>query len=263
MQEITSVQNFIIKETHSLQQKKNRNELGLFLIEGYKGVFEALKCNLNLKNIFISQSFDKALPEFPEEKIYRVTEQVLKKISTTETPPDIIATAYQLKFSLEDLFVNENPLIIVLENIKDPGNLGTIIRTAKAANVSGIIITEESVDIYNPKTVRASAANLWKIPIVYVEKDQIKKTLDKFEQNQFIATVVAKNKSSELYYEIDYKKSTVLMFGSEAEGLSEELLNHADKLITIPMNKEVESLNLSVSVGVILYEASRQRQLNS
>ncbi len=261
MQEITSVQNPIIKEVYSLHQKKRRNELGLFLIEGYKGVSEALSSKLQLKDIFISSDFNKPLTGFPEDKIYRVNEQILKKISTTESPPEIIATAYQLKFSIEDLFKTDNPLILLLENIKDPGNLGTIIRTAKASDASGIILTDETVDIYNPKTVRSSAANLWKIPIIYMStKSQIKDKLNKLKSSNFVATVVAENKKPISYYEVDYKKPTILMFGSEAEGLSEELVNQADELITIPMNKQVESLNLSVSVGVVLYEAMRQRR---
>ena len=260
MQEITSVQNEIIKEVHSLQQKKRRNELGLFLIEGYKGVSEALSSNLQIESIFISQDFDKSLAGFAKDKIYKVTEQVLKKISTTQTPPEIVAVAHQLKFSIKDLFISDNPLILLLENIKDPGNLGTIIRTAKASNVSGIILTEETVDIYNPKTVRSSAANLWKIPIIYMStKSDIKDKLNKFRQNNFVATVVVDNKKPVVYYEVDYRKPTVLMFGSEAEGLSEELTTQADELITIPMNQQVESLNLSISVGVVVYEAMRQR----
>lgn len=261
MQEITSVQNPIIKEVHSLQQKKKRNKLGLFLIEGYKGVSEALKSNVKIKNIFVDKNFNKDVFDFPEEKAYKVTESILKKISTTESPPEVVAVAYQKRYSADALFIYENPLILIIENIKDPGNLGAIIRTAVACNASGIILTDETVDIYNPKTVRSSAANLWKIPLVYMpEKGKIKETLNKFKTCQFIATTVSPDKKSELYYNIDYKKPVVLIFGSEAEGLSEELLNQADSLVTIPMSDDVESLNLSVSVGIILYEAVRQRK---
>ncbi|MFH0703146.1 MAG: RNA methyltransferase [bacterium] len=258
MKEITSINNPLIKKVHSLKEKKNRNEQGLFLLEGYKAIIEALKSGIKLEDIFIDKDFNRKIPDFPN--IYSVNEQILRKISTTESPPEILATAYQLKFSINDFFTSDNPVIIILENIKDPGNLGTIIRTAKACNVSGIILTDETVDIYNPKIVRSSAANLWKIPIIYIsEKNKIKENLNKFKKSQFIATTVKKAQNTYLYYDIDYKKPTVLMFGSEAEGLSEELLNQADKLITIPMNEQVESLNLSISAGIILYESVRQR----
>jgi len=262
MNNITSIQNPLIKEIHSLHQKKNRNELGLFLIEGYKSVFEAIKSGLNIENIFISENFDKDISKYNSEKIFRVSEQVMKKISTTESAPEIVAVAKQLKFSINDIFTSKNPVIILLENIKDPGNLGTIVRTAVASNVSGIILTDESVDVYNPKTVRSSAANLWKIPIVTMtDKANIKNTINNFKKCDFIATVV--NKDAKLYYNIDFTKPTVIMFGSEAEGLSEILTKQADIFATIPMNDKVESINLSISVGVMLYESIRQRKFSN
>lgn len=261
MQEITSIQNNIIKEVFALHQKKKRDELGLFLIEGYKGVSEALNSGINLEKVFIGPDFDKSLDDFSEEKLYKVTDQVMNKMATTESPPEIIATAHKINYSIRDLLKIENLVILVLENIKDPGNLGTIIRTAAACCISGIILTDNTVDIYNPKVVRSSAANLWKIPIIYMpDKTRIKENLNNIKASQFIGTTVSSVKSQDIYSEIDYKKPTVLMFGSEAEGLSEELASQADKLITIPMSPQVESLNLSISVGVVLYETFAQRQ---
>jgi len=320
MQEITSLQNPIIKETTALHQKKNRAESGMFLIEGIKGVEEALRCGLEIKYVFMFPSViarrgfspDAAICSinYPEEKIYFVDEKILKKISTTETPPEVVAVAYQKKFVFEDMFASichseldsesirhgiksktlkqvqgdklSNSLIIVLENIKDAGNLGTIIRTAKAANVSGIVLTGECIDIYNPKVVRSSAANLWKIPVVYFKETAlIRKEIEKYGQFQFLATKVGdfpcchSELDSEsiqksqmlkqvqhdnfLYHEIDYNQSTVVFFGSEAEGISDKLANQADKFIKIPMNEEVESLNLSISAGIVMYEAFKQR----
>jgi len=280
MQQITSLQNPIIKETTALHQKKNRAESGMFLIEGIKGVEEALRCGLEIKYVFMFPSViarrgfspDAAICSinYPEEKIYFVDEKILKKISTTETPPEIVAVAYQKKFVLEDLFKEKNPLIIVLENIKDAGNLGTIIRTAKAANVSGIVLTGECIDIYNPKVVRSSAANLWKIPVVYFKETAlIRKEIEKYGQFQFLATKVcdfsychpehSEGSVPILYHEINYNQPTVVFFGSEAEGISDKLANQADKFIKIPMNEEVESLNLSISAGIVMYEAFKQR----
>jgi len=293
MQEITSLQNPIIKETTALHQKKNRAESGMFLIEGLKGVEEAIKCGLEIKYIFMLPSviarrgfsLDVAICSlnFLEEKIYFVDEKIMKKISTTETPPEIVVVAFQKKFVFENIFNKEKSLIIVLENIKDAGNLGTIIRTAKAANISGIVLTGECIDIYNPKVVRSSAANLWKIPVVYFKETAlIRKEIEKYGQFQFLATKVGdfsdchsefisesvqKSKMLKqvqhdifLYHEINYNQSTVVFFGSEAEGISDKLANQANKFIKIPMNEEVESLNLSISAGIIMYEAFKQRK---
>lgn len=254
MQEITSLQNPIIKETTALHQKKNRAETGLFLIEGIKGVEEAVKSGLEIKYIFMQEK--QVL--FDSSKCYLVDEKVMKKISTTETPPEIVAVVSQIKFQLKDIFNYKNSPVIVLENIKDAGNLGTIIRTSKAANVSGIILTGDCIDIYNPKVVRSSAANLWKIPVVsFKETKNLRQELQKFGKFQFLATKVKDCSSN--YDEINYKQPTVIFFGSEAKGLSDELANQADKFIKIPMNEEVESLNLSISAGIIIYEAFKQR----
>lgn len=264
MQRIISVNNQLVKTVQALQLKKNRNETGLFLIEGYKGVSEAVDFGIKIESIFIGEDFDKEINNFDEDKIYVVTEAVLKKISTTTTPPDIVAVAHQLKFSLEDMMSTSSPLIVLLENIKDPGNLGTIIRTAKAGGASGIIVTDETVDIYNPKTVRASTANLWKIPIVHFpDKINLKQKLNKFKNFQYVATLVDESPKSEIYYYINYNNPTVLLFGSEASGLSKTLAQQSDKNINIPMDKSVESLNLSVSVGVVLYESLRQRKFTA
>lgn len=244
MEKITSLQNSIVKLAASLQQKKNRDETELFLIEGRKGVEEAEKYGVEITQVFtLENSSDK----------------ILKKISTTHSPPEIIAIAKQFKHELKDLFKDDNPLLIVLEDIKDPGNLGTIIRTAKAASASGIILAGDTADIFNPKVVRSTAGNLWKIPIVKLEeKNNLKQILNKHKTCQIIGTKVDKN-TEKVYFDIDYKIPTVILFGSEAEGLSKELGDQCDCQVKIPMNSEVESVNLSVSVGIILYEALRQK----
>lgn len=259
MNEITSPQNQLIKETQSLHRKKNRNELDLFLIEGIKGVREALKNNLEVKNIFIEEKSNFINENFPEEITYKVTKHIIKKIATTESPPQIIATAKQVKYKFNDLLKKEKPILLLIENVKDPGNIGTIIRTAAAAKIDGIIMYGNTVDIYNPKTVRASVANLWKLPIIEIKEISELEKL-KLKNFQILATSVANNKPIKHYDQIDYTKPTIIMFGSESEGLSTELIKYSDNLIKIPMNEEVESLNLSISAGVIIYEAFRQRK---
>lgn len=264
MKEITSLQNQVIKDVVALHQRKNRQESGLFIIEGFKGVKEALSYGLELTHIFLNSEKADVKGDFPDEILYIVNEKVLSKISTTDTPCDVLAVAIQFMYETKDLTrvaqaANKNPLIIVLENIKDPGNLGTVIRTAKASAASGIVLTGESTDIFNPKVVRSAVGNLWKIPIVEIEnKANLRKTLKQLGNFQYLSTEI-RNDNTKSLYEVDFTKPTVVMFGSEAEGISSELSQQADFAMKIPMDSEVESLNLGISVGVVLYEALRQR----
>ncbi len=259
MQTVSSIQNPVVKTVVSLHRKKNRQETGMFIIEGYKGVEDAINYGVKITHIFLSESAKEKARNFSGDTLYLVNEKVLKKISTTDSPCEVLAVAKQLNYSLHDLIQNKAPLIAVLEDIKDPGNLGTIIRTAKAAGVSGIILTGEPSDIYNPKTVRSSAGNLWKIPVIYFgQKQGLKQELLKYCKFQFISTAVA-GINAKNHFEADYKPATVIFFGSEAGGLSCELTDQSDFSVKIPMHKEVESLNLSVSAGIILYEAFSQR----
>ncbi|MDD3150777.1 MAG: RNA methyltransferase [Candidatus Gastranaerophilales bacterium] len=260
MQEISSVQNNLIKKVASYKQKKYRNEDGMFVIEGYKNVKEALDSRLCVENIFIDEKFDKILPKFDENKIYKVSEQVMKKMSSTDTPVNIIATAIQPKYTLNEILNKKNPAIVVLENIKDAGNLGTIIRTSAAANISGVILIGDTVDIYNPKTVRSSSANLWKIPIIKLDLVDFKKEiLNKNKDFKIYATTLKEGAESKNIYEIDFKQPSILLFGSESDGISEELAKDTDMFVKIPMRENVESLNLSISAGIIIYEIFRQR----
>ena len=261
MQAITSVQNQLVKKIDSLKQKKFRNELNLFLLEGYKGVTEAIKDGLDVDCVFVQQGFGKELPAIDEEKIFEVTEAVMKKITSTESPPEIAASVVQKKFSLKDFKKAKNPLIIVLEGIKDAGNLGTIIRTACASEATGIVLLGNTVDIYNPKTVRATTANIWKIPIVQIET--IAELKSEFKECNFLVTAVDEKMKNYVYYDVDYNKPTIIAFGSEADGVTQELLKSANSVINIPMSQKVESLNLSISVGVVLYEALRKRKYNN
>ncbi|MEI7475061.1 MAG: RNA methyltransferase [bacterium] len=264
MNEISSLKNPLIKLASSLEKKSVREETGLFLIEGEKGVSEAIKDNIQIKNIFVDRDKSELFVNFPENITYKVPEEILKKISTTQTAPPVIAVAKIFNHCIEDMLKVDNPLIIVLEGIKDAGNFGTIIRTAAASGVAGIIVTENSVDMFNPKTVRSAVANLWKIPIVYEKNiNYLKPKLNKINKFNFLATKVSNNDKNTVYYDINYKQPTVIMFGSEAEGLSDSLAEIADNFIHIPMEENVESLNLSVSAGVILYESVRQRKFSN
>lgn len=246
--EITSVNNELVKQVVKLQQKKYRDEEKKFLLEGFKPIEEAFSSGLEIENVFVLK--EKASKySFLKEKVIITNEAVLKKISTTDTPPDAVAIAKQKKYNLND--IKSAQKIVLLENIKDTGNLGTILRTTKAFSQDAVILYGDTVDVYNPKCVRSAVGNLWKIPVVQVKDLSVLKS--NFSEYERIATL-PKSKDSVYLKEFKTKTPYIVMFGSEADGLSKELIDFSTKKLTIEIDKEVESLNLSVSVAVVLYE---------
>lgn len=245
--EITSINNELVKQTLKLQQKKYRDEEKKFLLEGFKPIEEAFKNEINIEKVFVLK--EKASKySFIKDKLILTTEPILKKISTTDSAPDAVAVAKQKIFTLDD--IKSAKKVILLENIKDLGNLGTILRTAKAFSQDAIILFGETVDLYNPKCVRSAVGNLWKIPVVQIKDFNILNS--QFKDFEKIATLPKSENTIELKsYKV--KPPYIVMFGSEADGLSQELINFSTKKMTIEINSEVESLNLSISVGIVLY----------
>ncbi len=242
---ITSVNNDLVKETAKLLRGKYRDESGLFLIEGEKGVNEAIEAGVNIERIFVLEGIN----NYPEEKIIETTEAVLSKISDAKSAPKVVAVAHQLKTGLND--IKNAKRLILLEGIKDAGNLGTILRTASAFGIDGIVLYGDAVDLYNPKCVRSTVGCLWKTPVIKVK--DFKELKNIFTPYERVATLP---KGDNVIGLSDYKPSekVLIMFGSEADGLSEELKSFATKNVTIEMAENVESLNLSISVGVVAYK---------
>ena len=244
--EITSVNNELVKESAKLQQKKYRNQSSKFLLEGYKAIKEAFDCGIKLDKIFVEKNHLKEY-DFAKDLIIETTEPVLKKLTTTESAPEAIAIGYQKVYD-KNLLKNTKK-VVLLEDIKDLGNLGTIIRSSVAFGADAIILYGESVDIYNPKCVRASVGNLWKLPIIHLTK--IEELEDNFKDFERIATLP---RSNNLLKTFKVKQPCLIMFGSEANGLSEDLIKFSTTSVKIEMAKTVESLNLATSVSVILYK---------
>ena len=245
MQEITSVNNSLVKETVKLQQKKYREKENKFFFFFFKCISEAFNAGIEIEYAFVS---DEKKYDFLNDKIILTTEPVLKKISTTDTAPDAVAVAFKKDCSSAGL--KNAKKVVLLENIKDLGNLGTILRTSTAFGADAVVLYgRECADIYNPKCVRASVGNLWKIPVSYIENfEELQRIFEGFER---VATLPrAKN------YLQNFKvnEPLLVMFGSEADGLSDELINFATKEVKIEMASSVESLNLSVSCAVVLYK---------
>lgn len=246
--EITSVNNELVKQVAKLQQKKYRDEEKKFLLEGFKPIKEAFQSQIEIEKVFVLK--EKAQKyAFLRDKLILTTESVLKKISTTDSPPDAVAVAKQKIFTLDD--IKSAKKITLLENIKDLGNLGTILRTAKAFSQDAVILFGDTVDLYNPKCVRSAVGNLWKIPVIQIKDfETLQSAFPTFER---IATLPKSENTINLK---DFKihQPYVIMFGSESDGLSQSLIDFSTQKVTIEMDNEVESLNLSVSVGIILYQ---------
>lgn len=251
--EITSINNELVKQIVKLQQKKYRDVEKKFLLEGFKPIEEAFLAKIDIEKVFVlkekSDKYKFIKEKLPPEKFVYTNEAVLKKISTTDSAPEVVAVAKQKIFIVDD--IKSAKKVLLLENIKDLGNLGTILRTAKAFSQDAVILFGETVDLYNPKCVRSAVGNLWKIPVVQIKDlTTLKNTFNSYER---IATL-PKSKDSVFLKDFNANPPYLVMFGSEADGLSKELIDFSTKKVTIEMDSDVESLNLSVSVGVLLYK---------
>jgi TrmH family RNA methyltransferase len=242
---ITSLNNEIVKFAASLDQKKFRDETGMFLLEGKKSVEEAINAGIEIEKLFSIEE-----ENYPAKESFIVTEAVMKKISTTQTPPPVAAIAKKKVYKLEKL---NGKTILLLENIKDPGNLGTIIRTAAALGVHLIVLAGECVDLYNPKVIRSATGNIFKVPIAY--SNDFDKIRHQFRNHKFIGTILDPEKNPVELDKVNFNMPTVIMFGSEADGLSEKAIEYVHEFVKIPLQNEVESLNLAVSAGIILHKA--------
>lgn len=255
---ITSVQNSKIKRINALQHKQNtRKKEKLFIVEGSKVINET-PGNL-IEEIFLSETFcmnNKKYIEELEGKYEVLSDRVFKQISSFTTPQGILAIVKQNPTEFSDLILKDKSLIIALECIQDPGNMGTIIRTADAVNAQAVIISTGSVDIYNSKVVRATMGSIFRVPlIVDVELKEILKKLKENNVNIYAAHLNTNNS----YYDMNYKESTCFLIGNEGNGLSKDIANQATDYIKIPILGQAESLNASVAAGVLMYEAIRQR----
>ncbi len=250
MLEITSTTNSQVKEVAKLQQKKHRNESGNYLIEGFKPIFEAFEAGAEIEKVFVTkENLEKF--SFLNEKTILVSDSVIEKISTTDSAPEAVAVAKQFNFNLND--IKNHKRIALIENIKDAGNLGTVIRSAAAFGIESVILSGETIDLFNPKVVRSAVGALFKLPIV---KASLNETKNAFAAHNLIATVV--NHKNIINPEtIDYTKPFVILLGSEADGLTAQAIEASNIKTTIPISAQTESLNLSVAASIMFYISSK------
>lgn len=251
MHSIKTISNNRIKEIVKLHQKKYRDESGLYIAEGFKVLEELLIAKAEIIEVIALKNTDTNKINFP---ITFVDEATMKKISTTDTICEIITIAKKRIIELNELKKSEK--IILLDSISDPGNLGTIIRSAAAFGIDGIILYGNCVDLYSPKVIRSATGNLLKTPIIQMKnKNELEQH---FQSHTKIATALSKENNISLKDCAKLEKC-IIMLGSEAKGLCKELTDFAEKNIRLEMKNDVESLNLSVSASIILYELFTQK----
>lgn len=260
---ITSYANKGVKDVMQLMQKaKVRRERGLFVAEGVKMFLEAPV--EKIEKVYISESFSKQMSPACKEKLAllhmpyeMVTDVIYGRMSDTKTPQGILCLLKQYHYNLEAILAVPNPLLVLLEDIQDPGNLGTIFRTGEGAGVSGIIMSSGTADIYNPKTIRSTMGSVYRMPFFYTSDMGV--TIEELRRKK-ITVYAAHLQGAKEYDNCCYEIGTAFLIGNEANGLRDETAKKADVAVKIPMAGQVESLNAAIASSVLLFEAARQRR---
>ena len=259
--EITSIQNPYIKELFQLKEKsRDRKKSGLFLIEGEREISLALKGNYEIETIlYFPELFsEKQLNDLTtkHQTTLQISKEVYQKLAHRSTTEGILALAKSKSHDLKNIELESiNPLILVAEAPEKPGNIGALLRTADAANVDAVIIANPKTDLYNPNIIRSSVGCLFTNQIATGTTSEIITFLKENNIQIFCAGL----KASVDYHTQDFTKPTAIVVGTEATGLSEEWLNNASQNIIIPMQGEIDSMNVSVAAGILIFEAKRQR----
>lgn len=282
---ITSLSNRAVRDVMQFNQKaRARDKQGLFVAEGTK-MFEEAPVS-RIEKVYIAQRMEKELWEKHGDKLHKlscetVADEVFDKMSDTKTPQGVLCLIRQFHYNIEDMLAGKycrsdsgvsivinspaysgtekkkQMLFIVLEDMQDPGNLGTVFRTGEGAGVDGIIMSGRTVDVYNPKAIRSTMGSVYRVPFLYA--DDIRETIRTLQKHG-ICVYAAHLKKSKPYDTFDYRRGTAFLIGNESSGLKDETAECADAYLKIPMEGRVESLNAAVASSILLYEAYRQRR---
>lgn len=259
---LSSVQNERVKLWASLLEKKHRDRQRLFIIEGIHLVKEAITAGADIEAIVYDA--DKGLPKEIVElqsktasftEWFKATSNVMAKCTGTDSAPPIFAVMGKLKTNDEALY-KPNSLVVVLDGVRDPGNVGTIIRSADAVGADAVLLGKGCVDLYNPKTVRSTMGSLFHLPIV---EGELKPYIERAKQHD-IQIVGTSLQATQHCYAYNWKQGSWLVMGSESDGLSAEIETLVNQTVIIPMKGQSESLNVAMATTVLLYEALRQRE---
>lgn len=258
---ISSTKNEQVKTVIELKKKaKARNEAKLFVVEGVRMVSELPK--ERTEKLYVSESFLKNpeneafLKEYPRYEA--VTDSVFAAMSDTQTPQGVLALIRQYEYGIDDVLKADGKAhLMILENLQDPGNLGTILRAGEGAGITGLIMSRDTVDIYNPKVIRSTMGSVFRVPFFYT--DDMFQTVRELKDRGirlFAAHLGGKNN----YEQEDYKGDIGFLIGNEGNGLTDELSDMADTWVKIPMAGNVESLNAAIAASILMFETARQRR---
>lgn len=263
MEVIKSKENNLIKEIKKLKEKKYRDLDKSFLIEGFRFVEEALKSNFEVKYVFICERQKEKFEKLGFEnlidkntKCFIVSDSVLNSICSTETPQGVVAV---VKNKISDIQI-KNGFYILIDKVQDPGNMGTIIRSANASGALGVIITKGTVDTYNSKTLRSTMGSIFKIPIIF--EDSNFNIIKKLKENKFKLITSSLNTNYN-FYDVNLTDRVIIAVGNEGNGISKEIFEFGDISVKIPMPGNAESLNVGVAASIMMFEAVRQIKVSS
>ena len=254
MREIRSKDNKIFKECQKLSQKKYRDKEGLYLIEGENLIAEVPE--KDLVYVFFREGQERQIFDLQDQ--YIVATQLFDKLAQTETSQGILAVVRKPKLTVDDLAarMQDADNVVVMDRLQDPGNIGTIIRTAEGAGYKAVITVKGTGDVFSPKTIRAAAGSVFRMPILQVEDAAALRALTDSLNKKLVVTGFHTDK---YYYDEDLSKGVALVIGNEGNGVSDELMEMADIIVKIPMDGHLESLNASVAAGILMYETKRKR----
>jgi RNA methyltransferase, TrmH family len=261
IEKLTSTQNPRIKNLVLLQRSRERRLQSRIIIEGYREISLAIAAGFTIKELYVCRQFDtenhldSIWQNVGQRNIFEISSEVFEKLAYREASDGLIAVAEPKFLKLEEIKLSEYPLILVLEAVEKPGNLGAILRTADAAQVDAVIICDPMSDLYNPNTIRSSIGCVFTNQVVACGNSEAIAWLQKKSITSYAAALTA----TDYYHETDLSGPVALVVGTEATGLSSNWLDAADHQIKIPMLGRIDSLNVSVSAAVLVFEARRQR----
>lgn len=264
MEMITSVQNPKVKQLLLLQQKSSeRKKTGLFVVEGRRELMHCLEAGYELDTVFVCSQLEtgvEPMPTLPSGvRLLEVSKVVYEKIAYRGSTEGVVAVVRSRQLRLSDLSLGPHPLIVVVERVEKPGNLGAILRSADASGVDAVVVCDPLTDLYNPNLIRSSVGGFFSVPCVACSSEEC----IAFLKEKGIRILTAQLQDSHVYYDTDMTVGTAIVMGTESTGLTDLWRQAADAHIRIPMLGKIDSLNVSVSAAILMFEAVRQRSAHA